>query len=56
MERRERIGHLLGSAETSIALAIRFFSDHRDDEKTREYVKETRRRLKQAIEAIDGVD
>jgi hypothetical protein len=55
MERRERIGHLLGDAEDCVALAIRFFGNHHEKE-LREHVKKARMKLKQALESIDGID
>ncbi len=58
MERRERIHHLLEAAETDVALAHRFLHDHGEVRMAdvRSYTKEARKKLKQAIEAIDGVD
>jgi len=58
MERRERIGHLLRSAETSIALGIQVFQAHGEVRMAdvREYVKKARATLKQAVGSIDGVD
>jgi len=58
MERRERIGHLLGDAEISVALAIRFFGDYGEQrmKETREHAKKARQKLKQALESIDGID
>jgi hypothetical protein len=55
MERRERIGQLLEDAETCVALAIRFFSNHHEKE-LREHIEKARKRLKQAIASIDGID
>lgn len=58
MERRERIGHLLRSAETHTALALQFFRDHGEVRMAdvREHTKKARTMLKQAVESIDGVD
>jgi hypothetical protein len=58
MERLERVGHLLSSADASIGIARNVFREHRGVNITtvREHIKEARRKLKQAIEAIDGVD
>jgi hypothetical protein len=58
MERLERVGHLLRNAETEVSLAIRFFKDYHlsRDVEARQYMKKARKTLKQAIEALDGVD
>lgn len=57
MERRERIGHLLRSAETSVALALQSLQ-HGEIRMAdvREYAKKARKALKQAVESIDGVN
>lgn len=58
MERLERVGHLLRDAEASVGIALNVFRDYGEVniESVREYAKEARKSLKQAIEAIDGVD
>lgn len=58
MERRERIGHLLGSAEANVRLAVQMLRDYGEVRMgdTREFAKKAKQALKQAIEAIDGVD
>ena len=56
MERRERVGHLLRDAETNISLALRAFTNGLRDDEARQLAKETRKKLKQAIEALDGID
>ena len=56
-ERRERIGHLLQSAETNTSLALRSM-EHGEMRMAdvRKYAKEAKAKLKQAVEAIDGID
>ena len=57
MERRERIAELLRSAETNTALAVQQmqYGEMRMAE-VRAFAKEARKKLKQAVEAIDGID
>jgi hypothetical protein len=57
MERRERIGHLLRSAETNAALAVQSLQ-HGEMRMAdvRSFAKTARAKLKQAVEAIDGID
>jgi 5'-deoxynucleotidase YfbR-like HD superfamily hydrolase len=58
VERRERIHHLIEAAETNVALAHGLLHDYGEMRMVdvRKFAKEARKKLGQAIEAIDGVD